>query len=232
VSPAPYDVAAIPVDQPFQIGTSVQGRPINVVRRGDPAGMRVMVIGVIHGNEDAGVAIVDLLLTAPVPPGVELWLIRELNPDGYVAQDRQNANGVDLNRNFPEGWAPLGELGVWQYGGPSAASEPETQAMVAFGNALRPDITMWYHQDLYRISPGSGRSGAVKARYAELTGLPLVGISGGTYTGTAGQWARVASNTNGVTFTIELGPTLSPEEAALHADAVLIVSAEFAPTAG
>ena len=37
-----------------------------------PGGRRVLVIGVIHGNEDDGVAVVDLLRTRPVPEGVEL----------------------------------------------------------------------------------------------------------------------------------------------------------------
>ena len=87
------------------------------------------MIGSIHGDEDDGIPIVDHLADRN-PEGVELWLIPSLNPDGNVAQTRQNANGVDLNRNFPINWAPLEELGHWQYAGPSSASEPETQAMV------------------------------------------------------------------------------------------------------
>ena len=38
------------------------------------------------------------------PRGTALWLIEDLNPDGHAAGTRQNANGVDLNRNFPYRW--------------------------------------------------------------------------------------------------------------------------------
>ena len=55
---------------------------------------------------------------------------------------------------------------------------------------LRPDIVIWYHQDLFVISPAEGREGRVRARYAELTNWPMGGITGGTYTGVAATWAR------------------------------------------
>ncbi|MCB0998811.1 MAG: DUF2817 domain-containing protein [Acidimicrobiales bacterium] len=208
-----------------QIGVSVEGRPITAVRRGTPGGRVVLVVGVIHGDEDDGVAIVDLLEQLPVPDGVDLWLVESMNPDGQAAQDRHNANQVDLNRNFPADWGPIGVPGDGQYAGPSAASEPETQAMVAFVEELRPDLIIWYHQDLYRINPGQGRDGAIRARYAELTGLPLVSITGGTYTGVAATWARRTIEP-GVAFIVELGGTLSAEEAAMHAQAVLTVAGE------
>ena len=53
-----------------------------------------------------------------------------MNPDGQAAQRRTNANLVDLNRNFPYHWAPLGVPGDSEYGGTGPASEPETQAIV------------------------------------------------------------------------------------------------------
>ena len=97
--------------------------------------------------------------------------------------------------------------------------------MVAFIGEVRPDLVIWYHQDLYRINPGTGRNGAIRARYAELTGLPLVDITGGTYTGVAATWARHELDP-GVAFIVELGPMLSADEADLHARAVLAVAAE------
>lgn len=209
------------------IGTSVQGRPIVAERSGTPGGRPVLVIGVIHGDEDDGVAIVDQLRSREVPEGIELWLVESMNPDGQAAQIRHNANAVDLNRNFPYNWGPIGQPGDGQYAGTGPASEPETQAMVAFVEWLRPDITIWYHQDLFVINPSSGREGRIRARYAELVGLPLGQITGGTYTGIAATWARNAlADQDGVAFIVELGPTLSPEEAAVHADAVLTVASE------
>ena len=207
------------------LGTSAGGLPIDAVRRGTPGGRVVLVIGVIHGDEPAGAAIVDRLAQLDVAGGVDLWTVRAMNPDGLAANDRHNANQVDLNRNFPYEWGPIGQPGDGQYAGTGPASEPETQAMAAFISEIRPDLVIWYHQDLYRINPGTGRNGAIRARYAELTALPLVDITGGTYTGVAATWARHELDP-GVAFIVELGPTLTADEADLHARAVLSIAAE------
>jgi protein MpaA len=187
----------------------------------------VLVIGVIHGDEDDGLEIVDQLRQRDVPDDVELWIVESMNPDGVAAQDRHNDHGVDLNRNFPYNWGPIGVEGDSQYAGPGPASESETQAAVNLITQLRPDIVIWYHQDLFVINPAQGREGRVRARYAELTGLPMGEITGGTYTGIAATWARQElADADGVAFIVELGATLSPEEAATHADAVLLIGAE------
>jgi protein MpaA len=221
------DFDELEVDKEIVIGRSVEDRPITVVRRGFEGGTKVLVVGVIHGDEDAAVDIVDVLRVAEVPEGVELWLVRSMNPDGQFHQVRHNANGVDLNRNFAQNWGPIAEPGFWEYAGESAASEPETRAMTALGEAMQPDLVLWYHQDLFRISPASGRDGEIRARYAGLTGLPLVEVTGGTYTGTASQWSRTVVDAEGVGFTIELGPSLTPDEVIVHADAVLTIASEM-----
>jgi len=222
-SPGPLDLSAAVVG----LGRSVEGRPIVAERFGTPGGRRVLVIGTIHGDEAAGTAILDDLRSAPVPDGVELWLVDSMNPDGQAAQVRQNANGVDLNRNFPDSWGPIGVPGDSQYAGTGPASEPETQAIVNLVEQLRPDVTVWYHQDLFVISPAQGREGRIRQRYAELTDWPMGGISGGTYTGIAATWARhELADQDGVAFIVELGPTLSPADAALHADAIRTIGIE------
>ena len=63
-------------------------------------------------------------------------------------------------------------------------------------------------------------------RYAELTGLPVLRITGGTYTGVAATWQR--NTVDGTAFIVELGPTLSPAEADTHAAAVLDLAADVA----
>jgi len=217
------------------VGTSVEGRPIEAVHRPDPDGdasdaSTVVVIGVIHGDEQAGLDIVARLHELPVPDDVELYLVDSMNPDGVAADIRHNANGVDLNRNFPYRWGPIAEPGNWEYAGTGPASEPETQARVEFLGDLRPDLVIWYHQNAFSVAPADGREGALRSHYAELTGLPMASVSGGTYTGVAAQWARneLASNEPepGIAFIVELGDTLSAAEADTHAAAVLTVASE------
>ena len=205
------------------IGISIQGRPLEAIRMGDPKGVTVVVIGVIHGNEEAGLLITDELVNMQVPKGVNLWVIPSMNPDGTVLNRRGNANRVDLNRNFPYGWARIGQPGYWQYSGPNRASEPETKAIVSFLREIKPALGLWYHQDLNIISPGVGFEGEIRARYGAITGLPMKRITGGTYTGVAATWQKRGLK-NSMAFVVELGKTLNTDEAKVHASAVLDIS--------
>jgi protein MpaA len=216
-------VDGLPFVQQIEIGRSLQDRPIVATERGTPGGTVVLVIGVIHGDEDAGIAIVDDLRELDVPIGIDLWLIEAINPDGVAGQVRGNANGVDLNRNFPHDWQPLNEPGHWQYSGSGPASEPETRAVVDFVSTINPALTVWYHQDLFRVSPGQGLDGLIRARYAELTGLPVLRVTGGTYTGVAATWQR-QTFPDSIAFIVELGDVLPTDDARRHAAAVLDIA--------
>jgi murein peptide amidase A len=128
------------------VGHSVDGRPIELLHVPGP-GPRVLVVGCIHGNECAGLAVVQALRRTH--PREDLWLVPNLNPDGYAHQARLNADGVDLNRSFPNG------------------HEPETRAAVAVIRRIHPDVTIWFHQHEDRVRAW-GRSRAVARRYARL----------------------------------------------------------------
>ena len=186
----------------------------------------MVVIGVIHGDEAAGLAITSRLATMALPGDIDLWIVDSMNPDGQAADDRHNADQVDLNRNFPYQWAPFESPGGSEYAGSAAASEPETQAMVAFISEVHAEMVIWYHQDLDRIAPSTGRDGRIRARYAELTGVPLLNITGGHYTGVAATWARHELS-DGVAFIVELGPTLDDAQADAHAAAIVTVAGEL-----
>jgi protein MpaA len=205
------------------IGTSVEGRPIVASHRGTPGGTVVLVIGVIHGNESAGLAILDDLRTMPVPVGIDLWLMDTINPDGLANDVRGNGNQVDLNRNFPHDWTQVAQVGEWEYSGTGPASEPETQAFIAFAERIQPKLTLWYHQDLNRISPSNRKDGPLRERYSQLTGLPILAVTGGTYTGVAATWTRITVP-DAMSFIVELGPSLSADEATVHAAAVLDIA--------
>jgi protein MpaA len=204
-------------------GTSIQGRPLEAFQMGDPRGVTVAVVGVIHGNEEAGLLITDELVNMQIPKGVNLWVIPSINPDGTALDRRGNANRVDLNRNFPHGWARIGQPGYWQYAGPNRASEPETKALVSFFREIKPALGLWYHQDLNIISPGVGFEGEIRARYGAITGLPMKRITGGRYTGVAATWQKKGLK-NSMAFVVELGKTLNTDEAKVHASAVLDIS--------
>lgn len=165
---APASVAA---EHPARlvIGYSVEHRPIVAWRFGPAdAKRRVLVIGVIHGNETAGLAIVAALRHASVPAGVALWLVPELNPDGAARDTRQNAHGVDLNRNFPYTWQYT-SVPVY-YSGPRPMSEPETRAAMAFVRRIRPAVTITYHQHMDLVDMTGGDRG-LSRRYAQISGL-------------------------------------------------------------
>ena len=215
--------ATDPILERRVIGTSIQGRSLEAYRLGAKGGVVVVVVGVIHGDEDAGLQITNELLKMSAPRGVELWVVPTMNPDGTALDQRGNANLVDLNRNFPYEWVKMGKPGYWQFSGPRRASEPETKAIVKFMREIKPELGIWYHQDLNMISPGTGFEGALRTKYSQLTGIPIKRITGGTYTGVAATWQR-STFAGGGAFVVELGPSLSSDSALVHAQAVHIVA--------
>ncbi len=129
----------------FTIGRSVVGRRIDAFERSAPGATgALLVFGCVDGNEPAGIAIARRLMTLTPPARSALWIVPNLNPDGVAAGTRVNADGVDLNRNFPWHWRPLGPRGDPQYAGPRALSEPESRAARALILRVRPRITIWF----------------------------------------------------------------------------------------
>ena len=152
------------------IGHSVQHRPIALVHiAGD--GPRVLVVGCIHGNEPAGIAVVRALERSH--SHLDLWLVPVLNPDGVAADTRQNAHGVDLNRNFPSLWQRFGRPGSTYYSGTRPFSEPETRVARALILRIKPQVTIWFHQHM-DVVWAYGRSTAAGRRYARLSGMRLL----------------------------------------------------------
>jgi protein MpaA len=197
-------------------GRSLQGRPLVAWSFGSPhARRKVLVVGCIHGNECAGLAITAALRREPVPRGVQLWLVPEMNPDGTAADRRQNAHGVDLNRNFPYGWAR--DTNPIYDSGPYPDSEPETRAAMRLVRRLRPAVTVWYHQHMDLVDEAGGDLG-VPRRYAQLAGLRSTCL---TYLpGTETAWSNHAFPGT-TSFVVELpaGP-VAPAALARHLRAV------------
>jgi protein MpaA len=217
----------VPPTRIERLGRSVEGRPIAVVRIGDSAAPRkVLVVGTVHGDEPAGRAVVDLLRRRAAPPGVELLLVRNLNPDGLRGHTRQNAHGVDLNRNSSQGRRFLGGPGSRFYAGPRPFSEPETRAIRALILRERPSLAIWYHQPLRLIDPPQPGGDTLARRYGRLTGLPVRALS--PIPGGLPRWQNVRVR-RGSAFVVELaaGP-LSAAGASRHAAAVLRLASALA----
>jgi len=202
------------------IGHSAQGREIRATRVGeDGARVNVLVVGDVHGNEPAGEAIVARLRRAR-PDGVTLWLVRTGNPDGRAASTRQNARGVDLNRNFPWRWRP-GARGTY-FPGPRAGSEPETRALMRLVKRVRPQLGIYYHQHLGITVRAGGADPAVQREYARRTGLPLRSLP--DYRGTAIGWQNHLIR-DGSAFVVELHSGPAPVQR--HVDAVLALARRY-----
>jgi protein MpaA len=204
------------------LGKSVDGRRIYAVKVGDldnPSS--VLVVGDIHGNETAGIPVARTLAASPPSPESLIIVVKDLNPDGVAAGTRQNADGVDLNRNFPYRWRPLGSRGDLQYSGPRPLSEPEARIAHSLILGARPQVTIWFHQPLGLVDE-SGGSISVERRFSRLTGLPLRRLT--RYPGSAAGWQnhRLPGTT---AFVVELpAGRLSSAGVARYASAVRTLS--------
>ena len=185
----------------------------------DPDEMRkVLVVGCIHGDEPQGIRIAQALAATKPSTNVDLWIIPTLNPDGVAAHTRQNAHGVDLNRNFPWRWRRLGSRGYRYYSGPRPLSEPETRLAARIILRLRPVVSIWFHQP-YGLVDESGGDLNLERRFASLVGLPLVRLQ--RFPGSVVSWEN--HTLPGTTaFVVELPPgRLSPTRVRQLAEAVI-----------
>jgi murein peptide amidase A len=210
------------------LGRSVEGRSVRALVLGDPRATRTaLVVGCIHGNEPAGISVADRLRGWRPPAGFALWIVPDLNPDGVAADTRQNAHGVDLNRNFPYRWRPLGPRGSQQYAGPRPLSEPESRIAHSLILRLRPRLTIWFHQPL-GLTDRSGGAVRLERRFAALSGLPLHQLP--RYPGSVTSWQDFRLR-HGTAFVVELPPGPPPSRAvARYARAVRLLVAQVATT--
>src|SRR3954469_7340233 len=191
------------------LGASARGRAIDAVHIGGGGRADLLVVGCVHGNEAAGIAVTRMLRRTLLKGSADAWLIDDLNPDGHAAGTRENGRGVDLNRNFPWRWGHLFRPGELQYGGPRPASEPETRAALRLIERVRPRISIWFHQPLGLVDESGGRAG-VERRFSRLSGLPLRRLT--RYPGSAVSWEDHVLR-GSTAFVVELPPGRLPARA-------------------
>jgi protein MpaA len=186
---------------------------------GDPGGMTVLVVGAVHGNETAGIAVARALAHART--SADLWIVPSLNPDGVAAGTRQNARGVDLNRNWPAGWPGGGRPWEVFYAGPRPFSERETRIARNLILRIRPRVTIWFHQHMDLVWSGGPASAAARL-YARTSGLRL--YRHGSLPGTSTLWQNHRlRGTEAITVELPAG-RLSAAQVRAQVRAVLAVA--------
>jgi protein MpaA len=215
--------ASATADRREVVGHSVEGRPIALFASGpSTAALKVLVVGAVHGNETAGMRIAHRLAVGPPPPRTELLVAPTINPDGVAAATRGNAHGVDLNRNFPYRWRPLGG---GEYSGTGPLSEPESRATHRLILREKPNVTIWFHQPFGLVDKPEGNPFAA-TRFADLINLPLVRLPG-PYPGSASRWQNHTSP-HSTAFVVELPQSVSNSLVRRSTAAVLQLASELA----
>lgn len=183
-------------------GRSVDGRKLVARRLGPATGRRTsLVVGEIHGDEQAGRKVVRRLRRDGAPRGATLWTVLSVNPDGHQADRRTNAHAVDLNRNFPVGWDGSEPKGSGYYGGSRPLSEPESRALKRLIKRIDPDVTIYYHQPWGAVLLACRGPAPEQKQYARISGLPPDRCRGQRLPGTVTRWQRKRP---GTAFVVEL----------------------------
>jgi protein MpaA len=204
----------------LQLGRSYEDREIIAIRAGDPKGPRVLVVGCIHGTECAGGAVARALEHAHAY--ADLWIVPNLNPDGYARGMRQNGRGVDLNANWSSQWHGGGRPWDTYYPGPRPFSERETRIARNLILRIRPRVTIWYHQHMNLVWAWGPSSPAGRV-YARAAGMRFYHHP--WLPGTATNWQN-HHLPGSAAFTVELpAGSLTPLQLRRQVRAVLTLAA-------
>lgn len=160
--------------------------------------MRVLFVGGIHGDELTAAELSLRWLERLNSDDARKFhwrFIPVLNPDGVLAPkpSRTNANGVDLNRNFPSGdWAG-GALRYWErmtlkdprrYPGKAPVTEPESRWFAEEIERFAPDVIISVHAPLGLLDFDG--PAAAPSRFGKLYLEPV-----GVYPGSLGSYSGI-----------------------------------------
>ncbi|HOY84746.1 MAG TPA: M14 family zinc carboxypeptidase [Candidatus Syntrophosphaera sp.] len=208
--------------QIINVGTTVNGRAILVAKISDNVASEekepeVLLTSTIHGDETTGwilmLRLIDTLLSqygtdprlANIVNSMELYIGPNTNPDGtYYGGDntvasarRYNANGIDLNRNYPDYDGSLNE----------GAIQPETQALMDFANAHSFVFGINYHGGAEVVNYPWDYTYTLHPDDAWFISSSLVYASNAQANGPSGYFTSVSSNgiTNGADWYVIAG---------------------------
>jgi hypothetical protein len=119
-------------------------------------GKHILVFALIHGDEFPSGAVARSWMERLtfIEPRNSWRVVPILNPDGLKLKTRTNANGVDVNRNFPSSDWDEKALQYWEkqmkkdkrrYPGAKANTEKETRCAIAHIDDFKPDLILSIH---------------------------------------------------------------------------------------
>lgn len=159
------------------IGSTVLGRPIQAVHFTPPGYARprppALLFGAIHGDEAVTQLMLERLADELIerPPGRETWIIPVLNVDGVLAGSRNNANDVDLNRNFASASWGTQRRPTYNPGG-AAEDQPEAQALATLIEDVKPHRIIALHAT-YRMVNWDGAGAQLAQEMSDRCGYPV-----------------------------------------------------------
>lgn len=227
------------IHKTLTLGQSVLGKTLQAQwfypesRAKEPVDLLIM--GAFHGDEAPSAVMAErICLWLPKQADFQgfstlVWPV--VNPDGLAQNTRTNANGVDLNRNFPANNWEKGNLYQQDglpnpyYGGSAPAGELETQAVLDLIAHYRPRCIVSYHTP-YEIINWDGPQTLVlpwAAAMATAMGYPVQADIGYPTPGSFGSWCVERDI---AVLTVELGENESPESLWQRTEAGLLALAK------
>ena len=133
-------------------GKSVKGQTISAFKSDyktdKEAHKYLYILGAVHGDEVEGAHLAKKLyewLKDTTEVNMPIIVIPIVNVDGFNANSRVNANGVDLNRNLPsKQWTPEAREAKY-FPGKAPLSEPENQFIVELFKKYPPQFILSFH---------------------------------------------------------------------------------------
>lgn len=163
-----------------------------------------LVIGVFHGDEPEGEYLINNLLNdikeSPcLLTSQAILFIPCLNPDGKALGVRENANGVDLNRDYPTKCRKSQHTDV----------QPETEFVIDILEKYSPDRVLAIHAP-YGVVNYDGPAESLAEGMSRLNGYPVQVDIGYPTPGSFGTYAGKERNIP--VITLELPETGQQEE--------------------
>jgi len=199
----------------WEIGFSVREVPILAWQIGFK-GEIIHFYGGVHGDEPEGVDLAlklkDFLMkNSGMFMDKCLIVVPVVNPDGFGAKTRGNANGVDLNRNFPtKDWTPQASQPRY-HPGPKPNSEPEVRAIVKLIEEKPPTKIISFHSLNPHQINYDGPAKKLAEAMAQFNGYPVSGSIGYPTPGSLGSYAGKEKNIAVITY--ELPEKISVQQA-------------------